>query len=127
MDEFYRHPQTSDGRLGKCKSRTRQDVTANRTKRREEYAARDRQRNQRPARKASKRAQHVRWRELHPEKRAAQNAANNAVRDGLLERQPCEVCGSTKGVEKHHEDYSKPLEVRWLCVAHHKSAHREAA
>jgi hypothetical protein len=32
--------------------------------------------------------------------------------------QPCEVCGATK-VEKHHPDYSKPLEVRWLCREHH--------
>lgn len=41
-----------------------------------------------------------------------------AVRDGRLTRTACEVCGAEK-VEGHHEDYSKPLDVRWLCVVHH--------
>lgn len=33
-------------------------------------------------------------------------------------KQPCEVCGGLN-VEAHHEDYSKPLEVRWLCRGKH--------
>jgi hypothetical protein len=48
---------------------------------------------------------------------------NNAIRDGHLNRGPCEVCGSREGVEGHHEDYSKPLDVRWLCREHHKALH----
>jgi hypothetical protein len=35
--------------------------------------------------------------------------------------QPCEMCGE-KG-QRHHEDYSKPLEVRFLCAFHHKQLH----
>ncbi len=31
----------------------------------------------------------------------------------------CSDCGETK-VEAHHEDYSKPLDVEWLCKKHHK-------
>jgi len=27
----------------------------------------------------------------------------------------CEKCGSTENLERHHEDYSKPLEVKTLC------------
>ena len=46
-----------------------------------------------------------------------------AVRFGYLVRQPCEVCGVTD-VEAHHVDYSKPLEVRWLCFQHHGEIHR---
>lgn len=47
-----------------------------------------------------------------------------AIRTGLLTRQPCEVCGSVE-VEAHHDDYNLPLEVRWLCPAHHRAIHRQ--
>lgn len=47
-----------------------------------------------------------------------------AVRDGRLVRQPCEACGDVK-VEGHHEDYDKPLQVRWLCSRHHRKEHKE--
>lgn len=48
-----------------------------------------------------------------------------AIRKGRLPRQPCEVCGSGQ-VDAHHDDYSKPFEVRWLCRTHHKELHRRA-
>lgn len=41
-----------------------------------------------------------------------------AVRNGSLKKKPCEVCGINK-VDAHHDDYSKPLDVRWLCKKHH--------
>ncbi|MFC3331681.1 hypothetical protein ACFOEM_04310 [Paenalcaligenes hominis] len=37
-------------------------------------------------------------------------------------RGDCEVCGKSK-VDAHHDDYSKPLEVRWLCREHHMQHH----
>ena len=46
-----------------------------------------------------------------------------AVCRGVLKRGLCEVCGSPK-VQAHHDDYSKPLEVRWLCVRHHRLLNR---
>ena len=68
--------------------------------------------------KAIKRA----WAERNPEKRRAQVAVGNAVRDGRLQKEPCAVCGTEK-VQAHHDDYSKPLEVTWLCASHHREAH----
>jgi len=65
-----------------------------------------------------------RWINNNPEKRKAINAANNAVRDGILIRQPCEGCGATERIHKHHDDYSKPLEVRWLCAKCHHAEHK---
>lgn len=56
----------------------------------------------------------------HIEATKAVNAVNNDLKspNGVLVRQPCEVCGSK--AQAHHNDYSKPLEVRWLCPLHHK-------
>jgi hypothetical protein len=69
-------------------------------------------------------SQHTRPRhyELTPEQRQRANCrayANVYQRRGLLVPQPCEVCGSLQ-VEKHHDDYSKPLQVRWFCRRHHR-------
>jgi hypothetical protein len=52
----------------------------------------------------------------------AQLKARGAVRRGKLLRLPCEVCGELKS-EAHHDDYTKPLEVRWLCRVHHREHH----
>jgi ribosomal protein S27AE len=42
----------------------------------------------------------------------------------FLHEKPCEVCGATENVHAHHDDYSKPLEVRWLCSRHHAEHHQ---
>jgi len=46
----------------------------------------------------------------------------NALRDGKVVKRPCEVCGDPKS-QGHHEDYSKPLDVVWLCTVHHGARH----
>ena len=68
------------------------------------------------------------YRKKFPKKYAAHLLVNNRLRDGKLEKKCCEICGSEKSVA-HHDDYDKPLEVRWLCPIHHKqwhSSHGEA-
>ena len=59
------------------------------------------------------------------QKRRARIAVDNAIRDGRLIPKPCERCGFALGVQAHHEDYSKPLEVVWLCTKCHGARHRE--
>ena len=46
----------------------------------------------------------------------------NEVRRGRIRRQPCVQCG-TPNAHAHHEDYSKPLEVIWLCRKCHNLVH----
>ena len=41
----------------------------------------------------------------------------------LITQQPCELCGKAFA-HAHHDDYRKPLEVRWLCVKHHGTFHK---
>jgi hypothetical protein len=67
------------------------------------------------------------WRKTHPlnpEQRKKDNARSYAgvyLRRGKIERKPCQKCGEK--AEMHHEDYSKPLEVTWLCRECHLNLH----
>ncbi len=64
------------------------------------------------------------WGRKYPEKVKAQRLAQKAVKKGTLSKEKCEICSDLK-VEAHHPDYSKPLEVQWLCRKHHAALHRE--
>lgn len=61
--------------------------------------------------------------ERYPEHKWARDTVAKAIVAGKLAKQPCEVCGTRKRVQAHHDDYSKPLDVRWLCIKHHKEHH----
>ena len=60
----------------------------------------------------------------NPDKHQAHMLLNQAVRRGDIQRKPCNVCGNPI-VEGHHEDYTKPLEVIWLCRKCHCNHHKE--
>lgn len=63
-----------------------------------------------------------RFQAKYPEKAAAHLAVKVAKRRGELVPQPCETCGVARA-HAHHEDYSKPLDVRWLCRPCHHAEH----
>ena len=136
VSEFYRHPMMGDGHLGKCKQCTKRDVRENYERRRGQYLAYERSRANAPHRvdgrkrysktengKACHRRALRRQREKFPEKHSARVQLRNAVRSGRVEEMPCVKCG--KKADGHHEDYSKPLDVVWLCRSHHAERHRE--
>ncbi len=60
----------------------------------------------------------------NPIKFKARYTLRSAVRQGKIKRLPCEVCNKTP-THGHHNDYSKPLEVQWLCKKHHYEKHRK--
>lgn len=62
----------------------------------------------------------------HPEKAKAKRMVRTEIEAGRLVRQPCEVCGKLP-VDAHHDDYSQPLKVRWLCRKHHNELHNAKA
>ena len=64
-----------------------------------------------------------RFRAKFPQKYAAYIAVQTAVRNGTLIPQPCEVCKMVNS-HAHHDDYRKPLNVRWLCDLCHVRLHR---
>jgi len=67
--------------------------------------------------------QSLKYKKLYPGRIIATAKVNHALRDNRLEKQPCFICGSDK-VHGHHYDYSKPLDVIWLCPTHHMWMHK---
>jgi len=69
----------------------------------------------------------ARFRAKFPLKARAHDLVKNALASGMLVRPTrCEACGSEKNKpHSHHEDYSRPLDVQWICqpchIAHHAS------
>ncbi|WJN64480.1 hypothetical protein Erwinia_phage_Papaline_00012 [Erwinia phage Papaline] len=62
--------------------------------------------------------------DMKQEKRKVNAAFNNAVRRGELVRpEHCSRCGGSKP-QGHHEDYSRPFDVMWLCQKCHSAHHR---
>lgn len=61
---------------------------------------------------------------LHDDaRRLAASAVGGAIKLGRLVQQPCEKCADPDS-EAHHDDYDKPLEVRWLCRSCHRTHHK---
>lgn len=128
-DAFYASNKT------RCKECVISDVMKHRQENLEKIRAYDRMRGSMPHRVSgraeyrktqayaqSHKAAAERWAAKHPERRKASHLVGNAVRDGKIKATPCHVCGAEK-VEGHHPDYSRPLDVVWLCQPHHKQAH----
>lgn len=137
LEDFYKHPRMEDGRLGKCKECTKRSVRENRAAKLSYYQEYDRQRSSLEHRlrarlaydKTARGAEAHRkatdsWDARNPLKKGAQTMLGNAVRDGKVKKLPCEVCGRTDRIHGHHDDYAKPLEVRWLCATHHAAHHK---
>jgi hypothetical protein len=139
LDQFYKHEKMKDGHLNKCIPCVKERVLKHRSENLEKIQAYDRIRGTfkhrrdsikrysltergKEVKKKSIKAYNERW----PMKYAAKVITGNAIRDGILTRaESCEVCGSTDRIEGHHDDYTKPLEVRWLCCKCHVDWHKK--
>jgi hypothetical protein len=117
LSEFHKHKQMRDGHLNKCKDCAIKDSKDHRANNIDKVRAYDRARGNRQSTGYLKE-----YRKNNPKKYRATNMINNAVRSGRLHSESCVICGEIKTVA-HHDDYDKPLNVRWLCQAHHKQWH----
>jgi len=59
----------------------------------------------------------------HRDRTNASIQVNRAIKKGQMTRGVC-FCGISK-TEGHHDDYTKPLSVIWLCRPHHQEADRQ--
>lgn len=121
LEEFQKRKASKDGFTAACKQclseydKQRANLP-HRVKAREEYAKTEQ------GRIAGNRAK-KKFRESNPVKAKAHNMVSNAIRDGELKKEPCMICNSSD-VQAHHPDYTKPLDVVWLCPLHHSKIHQ---
>lgn len=121
FEAFYKHFAMADGRLGKCKECTKNDVLKHRLENLQKIRAYDKMRSSSPHRLALQVKTTAIYRAQFPERARANALVNKATRNGKLLKQPCWVCGES--AIAHHPDYSRPLDVVWLCQIHHKETH----
>ena len=141
IDEYYRLSRMKDGHLNSCINCTIERVKRHRELNIEKIKEYDRNRPNKKERtkidierkrllKLSdpikyneiERNRSKKYNEKYPEKHKAHCLINNSIRDGKFESLPCSICGELKA-QAHHDDYSKPLDVIWLCTKHHSERH----
>ena len=111
-----------DGYLNKCQSCTKLDVNKHRKENLEKIRAYDRERGKLTHRKILSAKNTKEANRKITGYTFAHNSVARALKNGNLIKDSCCMCRSIMSVA-HHDDYSKPLDVMWLCSVHHKSRH----
>ncbi len=135
ISDFYKHPRMADGHLKKCKECPKANTKKARELNYEYYLEYDRNRSMLPHRVEARKSYSqttrgknahnravLKWAGAHPERKNAAIKVSNAIRDGVINKMPCFICG--RSAQAHHPDYGAPLDVVWLCPKHHKEAHK---
>lgn len=141
QSQFYKACINKAGTLGECKDCTRERVRKNREANADYYREYDAKRYQEDPRVKARHKRYrgtlegkevmdrsrEKWLKTNPDKRIAHNALNNAVRRGKVQKpDTCQSCGAKPWrIEGHHTDYSRPLDVMWLCRDCHVEQHRK--
>ena len=125
LTNFYKHSKMGDGHLNKCKDCTKIDNRNNRDKNLDYYRDYDKKRNQLDHRKKASNSNCFIYRKKNPKKYKAHAMIGRAVRSGkLIKPTSCESCKAKTQLHAHHDDYNKPLNVRWLCPICHSAWHK---
>lgn len=53
----------------------------------------------------------------------ARGKISSRIQSGALKRQICSIADCGKIAQAHHNNYSKGLEIVWLCREHHEQLH----
>lgn len=124
LTEFYETKCTVDRRETECKACRKAKNRLNYRRSIEQRHQYEKVRGARPERRAQLREKTKRLnaREDYKPKNKTRRLTKVAIREGAINRQPCEVCGNPDA-EIHHRDYSNPLDIQWLCLVHHRAAH----
>ena len=141
LEHFYDSCIKTSGPFGECKDCTRDRVTRNRHAKADYYREYDKQRWKSPKRVSSTKRYrsselgkqtaykgNARYRARNQNKYDAHKRVTAALASGKLVRPlTCEQCGGSFKIQAHHEDYSRPLDVSWLCEPCHIQRHHSVA
>lgn len=135
IEDFHRNRSAVDGLHPQCKACHLAGIAARRKPEnqrkydaayRERNREKDRERKRDYMRRESERlaAYREQYKAEHPERVKAGEKLRRRLRHGLIVKPgACEECGRTDlAIHGHHDDYSKPYEVRWLCASCHRTA-----
>ena len=136
LHDYYKHKKMSDGHLNKCKACTKSDVAKHRAENIDKVREYDRNRPNKEERaiKQSEYAKTPKGKEvaLKSLRKKRQDKAkcrvrgmvSNALKSGFIVKPSnCSNCKIECNPHGHHDDYSKALDVRWLCVTCHTNFH----
>jgi len=126
LSDFYPHKRMADGYLNKCRECAKKDSDENYKRKMQDPHWQIKERERQREKDSRYRAAGLRKKRerTHDYKKTKEKygAYLNAIREKRITPLPCVVCGKEKA-QGHHEDYSKPLDVVWLCVRHHQDRH----
>jgi hypothetical protein len=113
LSGFYPHKQMADGYLNKCKECARNDAALQleKNKLNPEWLDKEKERARLKQLKLKGKPRIIIYAEI-----------KRKITNGEINKLPCAVCGNAKA-QGHHEDYSKPFDLVWLCIRHHQYRH----
>ena len=121
---FHNTKLTKDKKSAYCKDCTKAYDVLYRAKNRDKKKRQDKAYSLTEKGKSSHNASTKKWNYNNALKSKAHTLLNNSVRDGkIVKPNKCKECNNETNIQAHHEDYSKPLDVVWLCVSCHKIRH----
>ena len=120
-DLFAKNKNRPNGLHAYCLACNRRKQAAERARRGEEY----REMRRRYRATENGRDAYRRYVPQHPWQKQAQMLVWGAIAAGRMKKaETCSSCGNGGIIDGHHDDYAKPLEVRWLCRWCHQEWHR---
>ena len=122
ISDFYKGRAMKDGHLNKCIECSKLDALQHRNLNLGKIREYDRLRGKLEHRKKINVENTKKSRLSIIGYTSSHSAVARALKKGSLIKQACCMCNSIMSIA-HHDDYSKPLDVMWLCSVHHKSRH----
>ena len=120
LSDFYKHRGMADGHLNICKDCTRKRISSHWHLNAEQLRKKERERWQRRKKNPREIKRRLKYQQQLRSKHPERNKAYCHVHRNLKPPDQCEICGESCKLHGHHKDYTKPLQVIWVCPVCHR-------